>query len=65
MKKSLFDQYCTELFSILDLVYSKFGLQYESYNNRYIGFLAERFLNFWIYKNNLNYFEVPTLMLEG
>jgi len=65
MKKSLFDQYCTELFSILDLVYSKFGLQYDSYNNRYIGFLAERFLNFWIYKNNLNYFEVPTLMLEG
>lgn len=63
MRKELFNSYCNELFPILDKVFQKFGLQYDSYNNRYIGFLAERFLNFWIYKNNLRYFEVPTLML--
>jgi hypothetical protein len=37
---------------------------YDSYNNRYVGFLAERFLSFWIDKNKLRYFEVPLLMIN-
>ena len=64
MRRPLFNAYCEELFPLLDEIYNHFGLNYDSYNNRYIGFLSERFLNFWIYKNNLNYFETPMLMLD-
>jgi len=64
MKRVLFNEYCSDLFGLLNQIYWKFGLQYDSYNNRYIGFLAERFLNFWILKYKLRYLEVPMLMLS-
>jgi hypothetical protein len=64
MKRTLFNEYCSDLFGLLNQIYWKFGLKYDSYNNRYIGFLAERFLNFWLLKYKLRYLEVPMLMLS-
>jgi hypothetical protein len=49
---------------LLNPIFWEFGSKYDSYNNRYVGFLAERFLSFWIDKNKLRYFEVPMLMIN-
>lgn len=64
MKRELFDCYCNELFFILDLVYRKLGNKYDHYNNRYPGFLAERFLGFWIMMRNLKICEIPTVFIS-
>jgi hypothetical protein len=63
MKRPLFNQYCTELFSIIDPIFAEFGPRYDSYNNRYPGFLAERFLGFWLHIRQLRSFEAPLIQL--
>ena len=62
-RRDIFDSYCKDLFNTLDPLFAEFGKDYNEYNRRYIGFLAERFLWFWIKKEKLNYVEVPMLML--
>ena len=64
MRRPVFESYCKELFELLNPIFWEFGSKYDSYNNRYVGFLAERFLGFWIDKNKLRYFEVPMLMIN-
>jgi hypothetical protein len=63
MKRPLFNQYCTELFSVIDPIFAEFGPRYDSYNNRYPGFLAERFLGFWLHIRQLRSFEAPLIQL--
>jgi hypothetical protein len=63
MKRPLFNQYCTELFAIIDPIFAEFGPRYDSYNNRYPGFLAERFLGFWLHIRQLRSFEAPLIQL--
>lgn len=63
MRRALFNEYCSELFSIIDPIFAQFGHPYSSYNNRYPGFLAERFLGFWLQIRRLRSFEVPLIQL--
>lgn len=64
MSRPLFHKYCEDLFQIIDLIYQKFGAPYDSYNNRYPGFIAERFLGFWLQINRLRISEVALLKLD-
>ncbi len=50
-RKEIFDQYAEFLFKVLDYVFEKAKDIKEININRYIGFLAERLINTFIYKN--------------
>jgi len=63
MKRELFNAYCEELFDVIGAVYEDIGSPFDAYNNRYPGFLAERFLGFWLFKNKLNAIEVSMVQL--
>jgi hypothetical protein len=63
MRRALFTEYCEELFSIIDPIFAEFGPRYDAYNNRYPGFLAERFLGFWLHIRQLRQFEAPLIQL--
>ena len=47
-KREVFDDYCEWLFKILNYCEKKIGHKEDSYQNRYIGFLAERLLTIYI-----------------
>jgi hypothetical protein len=64
MKKDVFDAYCSDLFPIIDRVYKKIGQSYDHQNNRYPGFLAERFLGFWLAVNKVSHREVPMIAFK-
>ena len=64
MKSELFRAYMTDLMAILLQVYNLFGMQYDTYENRYPGFLAERFLGFWIDLHSIRYKEVDLVNLD-
>ena len=61
MKWEFFDAYCNDLFDIVDKIYSIIRSPYNDHNNRYPGFLAERFLGFWLHMNKIKYLEVPMI----
>jgi hypothetical protein len=63
MRRALFNEYCAELFAIIDPIFEEFSHPYDAYNNRYPGFLAERFLGFWLHIRQLRSFEVPLVQL--
>ena len=64
MPRVLFEQYCEYLFSIIDQIFNEIGPKFDIYNNRYPGFLAERFLGFWIYIKGLKIKEVPIIFFS-
>jgi Domain of unknown function (DUF4422) len=64
MKKPLFDRYCEDLFAVIDPVFQKIGAPYNAYNNRYPGFLAERFLGYWLHIHNICAIEVPMIVIK-
>ncbi|SFG25421.1 DUF4422 domain-containing protein [Oribacterium sp. WCC10] len=51
MKKDIFDEYCNFIFPILERCEELIGLKEDIYQNRYVGFLAERLLSIFIAKN--------------
>lgn len=51
MKKTWLDQYCEWLFPILIELRAIIGDKEDVYQNRYIGFMAERLLNIFLYHN--------------
>ncbi len=51
MKHCILDQYCEWLFPILFACEKRIGEKSDSYQNRYVGFLAERLLNVFLYYN--------------
>lgn len=54
IKKEYLDKYCEWLFTILEILEKKIDIcKYDSYQKRVFGFLAERLLDVWIYKNKL------------
>ena len=61
MRRDLFEAYCEELFLVMDAVYEQIGQPYDSYQNRYPGFLGERFLGLWMHLNRPRFCEVPML----
>jgi hypothetical protein len=61
MSRNILNYYCSDLFSILDIVYRKIGTPYDSGGNRYPGYLAERFIGFWLLIKRISYFETPVV----
>ncbi len=51
MKKDLFNDYCNFIFPILEECERRIGQKDDIYQNRYIGFLAERLLSVYLTKN--------------
>lgn len=65
MKKEHFDSYCKWLFSILFEVEKRVDISdYDSYQARIFGFMAERLLDVWLYNQKLKIKEVPVVYLE-
>lgn len=50
-KRNILDDYCTWLFAILEYCENKIGYKNDNYQNRYVGFLAERLLTVYIAKH--------------
>ncbi|MBQ1545853.1 MAG: DUF4422 domain-containing protein [Clostridia bacterium] len=66
MKKPLFDEYCAWLFDILFTLEPKLDLtEYNDYQKRVFGFLAERLLNVWVLQKDLNVAEVGVYNTEN
>lgn len=65
MKKSLADDYCDWLFSILFELEKKIDVtKYDHFQARLFGRVSELLLDVWIEKNNLKYKEVPYMHME-
>lgn len=63
--KTLYDQYCEWLFSILFELEKNVDLEgYTDYQKRIYGFVAERLLTIWVLKNNLKVFEMGVVNTE-
>ena len=56
-----FEKYCEELFAIVDEAYRQIGTPFTDWHNRYPGFLAERFLGFWLHTHRMTAAEVPLI----
>ena len=52
MKRNILNQYCNFIFPILEYCEKKIGKKEDTYQNRYIGFLAERLLSIFLEKND-------------
>ena len=63
MKKDLFLRFCETLFPLLDRIFKKIGTPYNSYQNRYLCFLVERFIPVFFHLNNVHPNWVPTMTL--
>ena len=65
MKKQLFDEYCSWLFSILFELEKRIDISgYNQYEARVFGFISERLFNVWLEKQQLKVKEVPVVNLE-
>ena len=51
MKRDVLNEYCEWLFPLLFACEARIGLKDDAYQNRYVGFLAERLLNVYLYFN--------------
>lgn len=64
MRWDLFSKYMSDLFKIIDIIFKRIGTKYDDYNNRYPGFLAERFLGYWIYTRGVKHTSVPMIFFN-
>lgn len=65
MKRTLSDQYCEWLFSILFELEERLDISaYSDNDKRVFGFVAERLLDVWLMKNEVEYQELPYIFLE-
>lgn len=66
MSRQLLDAYCSWLFPILFEIESKVDMTgWNAYEQRALGFLAERLFNVWVEAQGLRVVEVPVVSLEG
>lgn len=54
-RKEILDDYCAWLFPILEYCEKKIGKKENTYQNRYVGFLAERLLSIYVLHNQDRY----------
>lgn len=64
MKYEEFCKYCEWLFSLLLDIESKVKISEYEYQSRIFGFMSERLLNVYVYKNNLKVKEVPIVFID-
>ena len=55
MKRGCLDAYCGWLFPILEYCEKKIGVKEDTYQNRYVGFLAERLMSVYFMHNKDKY----------
>ena len=55
MRKEILDDLCAWMFPILDAVVEHGGIKEDTYLNRYPGFISERLITLYFYKNNDKY----------
>lgn len=64
-RKSIMDEYCSWLFSILSYIEAHLDTScYSDYNKRVFGFLSERLFNVWVNHNGIRYRTLKVLTLE-
>jgi hypothetical protein len=61
MRRETFLRFCEQLFPLLDSVFHRVGTPYDSYQNRYLCFLVERFMPLWYTMERINPNFVPTM----
>lgn len=65
-RREVLDRYCCWLFPILfELEKRADTSSYDAYNRRVIGFVAERLLDVWLYREELPIEELPVVNVEG
>lgn len=65
MKHALFADYCDWLFSILFELEKRIDISnYDAYNSRVFGFIAERLFNVWLARQQLKTVELPVVFTE-
>ena len=66
MKKEFFDKYCEWLFDILFKLEKQIDISdYDNYQKRVFGFIAERLFNVWVLHHQLKIKEIAVVNLEG
>lgn len=66
MEKTYFEEYCTWLFDILFKIEKVVDIRdYNNYQKRVFGFVAERLFNVWIIHHQLKIKYLPVVNLEG
>lgn len=61
-----YDTYCEWLFSLLNKVETSINISnYNSYQSRIFGFMAERLLNIYVEANRLDVKEYPVLFISN
>lgn len=63
-RRELVDSYCAELFPVMFELQRRVPTPADPYQARFIGFIAERFLMFWLFANGIRTFETPLVGLE-
>ena len=65
MKDKYFNNYCEWLFSILFELEKVLDIsEYSPFHARVFGRVSEILLDVWIFKNNLNFTEIPVMFME-
>ena len=66
MRRDFLDAYCGWLFPVLFDVEERLDISdYDAYNSRVFGFLAERLMDVWIEANCVPYTELPVMCTEN
>lgn len=66
MKTEMLNAYCDWVFDILFKLEDEVDISnYDNYQRRIFGFIAERLFNVWLVKNNLKLTEVKVINIEG
>lgn len=64
MRRDILNEYCGWLFDILFRLEARLDISdFDAYNARVYGFIAERLLDVWLEANNVSYREIPYVFL--
>ena len=69
LKKGYFDSYCRELFRFTEKIELEFDGEIDSKHSRYIGYLSERFTNFYFHhlieNEKISYIEMDVVLINN